>query len=126
MLEKNKGQPQSKGLSCFYKTLWSKQEQVLHFSSSLNGRHYLSVGFHPSFSRHGITQTSLVLLIWFAENVPSLEVHIVTIDVPVATSHLGIHPTSHHLSTSDIICKRSQQQRVTTEATEHGAQLSEV
>ena len=100
MLEKNKGQPQSKGLSCFYKTLWSKQEQVLHFSSSLDGRHYLSV--------------------------PPFEVHIVTIDVSVATSHLGIHPAFHHLSTSHIVGKCSQEQRVTTEATEHGAQLSEV
>ena len=80
--------------------LWSKQEQILHFSSSLDGRHYLSV--------------------------PPFEVHIVTIYVSVATSHLGVHPTSHHLSTPNIICKRSQQQRVTTETTEHGAQLSKV
>ena len=27
------------------------------------------VGFHPSFSRHGRAQTSLVLLMWLNENV---------------------------------------------------------
>ena len=82
-----------------YKKLF-KQEQILHFSSSLDGRHYLSV--------------------------PPFEVNIVTIDVSVATSHLGIHPTFHHLATPHIVGKCSQQQGVTTEATEHGAQLSEV
>lgn len=30
------------------------------------------VGFHPSFSRHGITRASSVLLIWLNENVPLL------------------------------------------------------
>ena len=73
---------------------------MLHFSSSLDGRHYLSV--------------------------PPFEVHIITIDVSVATPHLGIHPASHHLSTPDIIGKCSQQQGVTTGTTEHGTQLSEV
>ena len=29
------------------------------------------VGFHPSFSRHGITRASSVLLIWLNENVRS-------------------------------------------------------
>ena len=29
----------------------------------------LFVGFHPSFSRHGITRASSVLLIWLNENV---------------------------------------------------------
>ena len=29
-----------------------------------------NVGFHPSFSRHGITRASSVLLIWLNENVP--------------------------------------------------------
>lgn len=82
-----------------YKKLF-KQEQILHFSSSLNGRHYLSV--------------------------PPFEVHIITIDVSVATSHLGIHPAFHHLSTPHIVGKCSQEQRVTTETTEHGAKLSEV
>ncbi len=28
-----------------------------------------NVGFHPSFSRHGITRASSVLLIWLNENV---------------------------------------------------------
>lgn len=102
MLAKNKGQPPIKRTVLFYKTLllWSKQEQILHFSSSLDGRHYLSI--------------------------PPFEVHIVTIDVSVATSHLGIHPAFHHLSTSHIVGKCSQEQRVTTEVTEHGAELSEV
>ena len=77
-----------------------KQEQVLHFSSSLDGRHYLSV--------------------------PPFEVHIVTVDVSVATPHLGIHLAFHHLSTSYIVGKCSQEQRVTTEATEYGAELFEV
>ena len=102
MLAKNKGQPPIKRTVLFYKTLllWSKQEQILHFSSSLDGRHYLSV--------------------------PPFEVHIITIDVSVATSHLGIHPAFHHLSTPHIVGKCSQEQRVTTETTEHGAELSEV
>ena len=95
-----KDSPQPKGLSCFYEILWSKQEQVLHFSSSLDGRHNLSV--------------------------PPFEVHIVTIDVSVATSYLGIHPTFHHLATPHVVGKCSQQQRVTTETTEHDAELSEV
>ncbi len=28
-----------------------------------------NVGFHPSFSRHGITQASSIMLIWLNENV---------------------------------------------------------
>ena len=32
--------------------------------------HNAYVGFHPSFSRHGITRASSVLLIWLNENVP--------------------------------------------------------
>ena len=31
----------------------------------------VNVGFHPSFSRHGITRASSVLLIWLNENVPT-------------------------------------------------------
>ena len=61
-LQRTKDSPQSKGLSYFINLiLWSKQEQILHFSSSLDGRHYLSV--------------------------PPFEVHIITIDVPIVTSH---------------------------------------
>ena len=72
-----------------------KQEQILHFSYSLDGWHNLSV--------------------------PPFEVHIITIDVSVTISHLGIHPAFHHLTTPDIVGKRSQQQGITTKATEHGA-----
>ena len=32
-----------------------------------------NLGFHPSFSRHGITRASSVLLIWLNENVPIWE-----------------------------------------------------
>ena len=50
----------------------------------------------------------------------------VRIEGSVGTSHLGIHPAFHHLSTPHIVVKCSQGQRVTTETTEHGAELSEV
>ena len=42
---------------------------------------YKNVGFHPSFSRHGITRASSVLLIWLNENVgfhPSFSRHGIT------------------------------------------------
>ena len=45
MLENNQGQPQPKGLSCFYETLWSKQEQTLHFSPLLDGDNLHTVGY---------------------------------------------------------------------------------
>ena len=34
----------------------------------------LFVGFHPSFSRHGIIKASYILLIWLNENVRILYV----------------------------------------------------
>ena len=34
------------------------------------------VGFHPSFSRHGITRASSVLLIWLNENVHKVELYV--------------------------------------------------
>lgn len=97
---------------------------AIHFL--LYGRLNLSVGFHPSFSYHGKVEVNFTLFIWLAENIPPLEDYIVTIDISVATSHLGIHPAFHHLATPHIVGKRSQEQGVTTETTEHGAQLSEV
>ena len=38
--------------------------------SSSKRVYFYSLGFYPSFSRHGIVQVNLTLLIWLNENVP--------------------------------------------------------
>ena len=45
MPERTKDSPQSKGLSCFYEALWSKQEQALHFSPLPDGGNLHAVGY---------------------------------------------------------------------------------
>ena len=40
-----------------------------YYESSTQDERKSLVGFHPSFSRHGITRASSVLLIWLNENV---------------------------------------------------------
>ena len=44
-------------------------QQRFCFFAVTSVTHKEKVGFHPSFSRHGITRASSVLLIWLNENV---------------------------------------------------------
>ena len=63
-----------------------------------------NVGFYPTFSRHGIAQTSLALLVWLSENV-----HLKIKIQQVLTTELGwkvmlIHHTLPKLSFCRVLC----------------------